>query len=276
MTSKILIFTFSVFYSLITFSQLSENDLIVNFNRYIQENNSWKKKSNFKSSANDTILLKSLLKDTMNDMYYCFEDTNFSDFKSDFYFIDLDLDKQEEIIYSGRICGGYESKSVAVFKKIKEKYVQVLIVGGKISNITKSDFVVNQYPCCSDRWHSLFNYHLVNDSLKVRNAVTFFVSDKFYKSKIKMTPFESRKCLVNDSVFCYNINFKDEDYQEFSEMGWAFLGRLKKEKELEVYDVLTDRFGTKWFYCKVGFEDLNVEGFVKHKEGVVFVWIKTN
>jgi hypothetical protein len=205
-------------------------------------------------------------------MHYCFEENGFSYYKNDFYFIDLDQDKIDEIIYNGRICGGYETESVVVFKSNNIEYKQILKVSGKITGITfNNELIINDYPCCSDIWQSIFCYKFTNDNLESICSVSFFIDDDLYKKKYKLKIIEDKTFTTLDTIFYYPQRSILDFY---SEGEYLFFAQLKKDTEIEIYKVFIDNNNTKWYFGKFRMEDLAIYGWHKHKKGVVFAWIK--
>jgi hypothetical protein len=145
------------------------------------------------------------------------------------HLIDIDNDKDFDIIYDGKTCPGFESGTVNIYLNDSGTYKQILNESGTIirADWKKNQFLISihDYPCCSGIQNTITNYEY--DKLNKRfnkTRIDFFASCQLYdKEHIpeRINHPQNFSC-VQDSVYmrwlsssarhCSNSNFDDKLY----------------------------------------------------------------
>ncbi len=94
-----------------------------------------------------------------------------------FQFIDLDGDKDLDIVFEGKECEGFESETTIIYIKKNGKYIKNLEKNGNIVIFTKPyTLTVYQHPCCSMVENTFISYSINKDTIIEKSNVILFNS----------------------------------------------------------------------------------------------------
>ena len=173
---KLLIFTLLA--SLKSIGQTKEEYVIENLHTYMKSNPKWTAISRGPKTSSENKLITSIIMDST----YTFCDVwkTGGHYFDNFHFIDLDGDKDLDLIFQGLECGGFESQTVLIYMNIKNQYKEVLKVMGRMSSLTKSsELIIYKYPCCAMIENTMINYKIQKGLVQLNSAEELKQKRKF-------------------------------------------------------------------------------------------------
>jgi hypothetical protein len=234
----------------------------------------WHGLQNIKRSNREIKIVKNILQDTL--LFYCYEEEYFEDYLALFHFIDLDGDKDLDLIFNGRICGGHESESIYVFMKKDGQYKLIVTESGKVLNIEKNkEILFYQYPCCASISNFFRNYKISKDTL-VSDYTVLFYSVSFWPSEsefaYKMKKSNSIKLTQNTLLYMYTT--KESNHILYSEEN-NNIGKINDEIEVFTYFNYMDEHDNKWSFVLIDvkyidFIDDRLNGL---KPNYIMLWV---
>jgi hypothetical protein len=257
-------------------AQTPENLLTENLNNLIESKIKWNSVSRNDFSPAEKKIIVSFIKDPANS--FCTDFLIDGDFLPDFHLIDLDGDKDLDVIYEGYQCPGYSFKQILIYMNKGNAYQNVLNTVGRFVSLNQaSDLTIYRYPCCSMIENTMINYRIKQDSLIENFGLNFFYSaalsvfSKDYDLIIPKKLKAGNKYAVKANT---GMNYVPKDSLEspmFIKQSLA--GFINAEVIVTSYASVTDKKGIQWFYCKVpnGVIVLNNNNAFEYP---LMIWIK--
>lgn len=248
---------FLVLFSIVVFTgvaQTSESYLEEHINTLINQSISWKRisRNDFTPAEKNTI--GQLTKDSSNA--FCLDFRIDGDYLDDFRLLDLDGDKDLDLIFEGFECAGLSTKTVIIYLNKNKRYEKVMYTSGRIAELhSGSDLTLYNYPCCSMIDNTLIRYTIVHDSLVENSGVNFFFSpilkpfSKDYELIVPKKPKAGNHYLLKAGSGLYYVPKDKLEQPVFIKE--VFAGTLTVETRVTVYSSITDPQGIEWLYCKV-------------------------
>jgi len=256
---KLLIFILLASLKLI--GQTKEEYVIENLHTYMKSKPKWTAISRGPKTSSENKLITSIIMDSTHT--FCDVWKTGSNYFDNFHFIDLDGDKDLDLIFQGLECGGFESETVLIYMNINNQYKEVLKVMGRISSLTKnSELIIYEYPCCAMIENTMIEYKIHKDSLIESFGFTFFYSfilDQPAKNTNNILQHHLKKdktyTLKKDS----GVNYFPCDSIAtpiFKRRGSE--AKVTSDISVSTYTTFTDSYGVKWLYCKIPKENILV------------------
>ena len=168
------------FFVIPCFSQTKITFLIENLDSITNNRVNWKEIEKKTLSQKEKDAVRIILKDTTRFLCYDSEHYNaYPDidlFLDDFHFIDIDGDKDFDIIYNGKECPGFESETIHVYINHKGSYKHALLRWGTgtVVSVKNNELVFYQYPCCAEIRNVYSVYKTQKDSIILNYGIVFF------------------------------------------------------------------------------------------------------
>ncbi len=192
------------------------------------------------------------------------------------HLIDLDRDKDLDIVYEGYQMPGYNTKTTMVFIRHKKQYLETLSEDGIVVGLNeiagkKKKLIVFHYPCCTEYTESLkvieFSKPGKTTVIQQTEAIGFtgITNDRLNELAVFPLPPMSFAEIGPDSAYIFNT--PEPDYLEnqekllsdqylFDEYA-AFLAHCGAGTNGRVLDQYTDEEGNLWYFMEVPFEQPN-------------------
>lgn len=234
---------------------IGQNDsdyFIENYYKLTGENFQLEKQSFTKSQM---ALIQNIITDTSN--YFCVGDEFKEEHYKHFHFVDLDGDNDLDLVFSGRLCPGFESESVLVFINHKRKYELQLSARGRIAEITREkSLVVYAYPCCASVEHKLSSYSIHKNKITAQTNVKLFDLSFFADSSnpdifIPNKLIKTQTVKVKDGTALYLVSkerFIDLNFFDSIQADFVF---SQPNEPVTVFSRHVDNNGDVWLYCKI-------------------------
>lgn len=138
---------------------------------------------------------------------------------SNFHVLDIDKDGDQDIIFDGKACPGFESGQVDIYLNSKGSFIEVLGVSGTTLDfdLKNMELVIHQYPCCADRLNYIKYYSIIdNESISFRlNSKELFTGrgNEMGNHILPKTINENQKnILIQDTtILRWSPNLTDKD-----------------------------------------------------------------
>lgn len=175
-----------------------------------------------------------------------------------FSFVDIDKDGDEEVVFNGRQCPGFESESVIIYSEKDGYYERVVWYPGRIVFWEENEMIVYKYPCCEMIENILIKLEFKQDTIEEKFSLTFYYN-KLYQifddrpnEYDNLIPAELKK--IKDCRLKRNtrVNYLPQDTlsrKRLIEDNLIFVS--EKKKDVTVYSTYQDNDGETWYYCKV-------------------------
>jgi len=216
--------------------------------------------------------LNSIISDT--NTYFCADTDEIAELIKNFYFIDLDDDNDQDLVFNGFQCSGFESESVIVFINIDGNYNKTLIVRGRILSFTKArELNIFAYPCCAETQNIITNYEIVPNTLYKRFGLTFFDSpllnqNKSYQNIMPPVLKKDGKCNIISGA---QVNYTPQDTlfrSTYIESNLIY--ETKSIETATVFAKYSGSDGSIWLYCKIPGETNNDE-----RKNYILAWVNS-
>lgn len=258
------------------FSQTDITFLIENLDSITNNRVDWKATEKKTLSQKEKDIVRTILEDTSR--FYCYESEYFDLYLNDFHFIDIDGDKDFDVIYNGRECPGYESESIHVYVNQKGKYNHSIRHNGIVLSIENNNLLFYEYPCCASIDNLYSNYRVQKDTVTLTYDIVFYtlsfkLSDNVYSNDFKQ--------LININVdkgedlclFVYDTEQDDNDlYSKEKNCAIKAVSIIRTKS----YSQLIDKHGINWQYVLVEKKDLLIEDnyLEKYAPQYLMLWVK--
>jgi hypothetical protein len=255
-------------------AQTSEQQLTEQLHNLMPSRIKWSSVSRNTFSPLEKQIITRLINDSPND--FCNDPVIEGDYYEDFHLIDLDGDKDLDIIYEGSGCAS-DSKTVLIYIN-NGMYKKVVSTHGIVVDLkTLSDLTLYKGPCCSMIENTFIHYSIKKDSLTENFGLDFFYSSilKPLSKDYDLIIPKKLKALNQYTVKAKTgINYVPKDSLEnpvFIKQSLA--GFINAEATVTSYSAKKDKEGIKWLYCKIpkGSVTLNNNNPVEYP---LMIWIK--
>lgn len=258
-------------------AQTSESYLIEHINTLIDQTISWNRisKNDFTPAEKNTI--GQLTKDSSNA--FCLDFRIDGDYLEDFHLLDLDGDKDLDLIFEGFECAGLSTKTVIIYLNKHNRYEKVMYASCRVAELhAGSDLTLYKYPCCAMIDNSLIRYTIKHHSLVEHSGLSFFFSpilkplskdyDLIVPKKIKA----GNNYVLKAGGKIYYVPKDSLEKPVFIKEGLA--GTLRAESRVTAYASTTDQQSIQWLYCKIP-KDVVALKNNKAPDYPLMIWIKS-
>jgi hypothetical protein len=257
-------------------AQTSESRLIEGMNDLIKQTINWNTISRNDFTPAEKNVIGQLTKDSSNA--FCLDFRIDGDYLDDFHLLDLDGDKDLDVIFEGFECAGLSTKTALIYLNKNKRYEKALAAAGRLAAIHPgSDLTLYKYPCCSMIDNTVIHYTIRNDSLVEDAGISFFFSpilkplSKDYDLMIpKKLNVGNRYRLKAKSGICY-VPKDSLEHPVFIKESLA--GLVNAETTVTAYASTTDKQGISWLYCKAPKDGVTLKNN-KPVDYPLMVWIK--
>lgn len=263
-------------FTLTCVAQTSESRLIEGMNDLIKQNINWNNISRNDFTPAEKNVIGQLTKDSSNA--FCLDFRIDGDYLDDFHLLDLDDDKDLDVIFEGFECAGLSTKTVLIYLNKKNRYEKALGAAGRIAAIQPgSELTLYRYPCCAMIDNTLIHYIIRNDSLIEDAGLSFFFSptlkplskdyDLMIPKKLKAGNHYTLKAKSG-------IHYLPKDSLEHPVfIKESLAGLVNAETIVTAYASTTDKQGISWLYCRVLKDVVSLKNN-KPVDYPLMVWIK--
>lgn len=263
----ILIFCVEVLYP-----QTDDSRVIENIESVIAEEVDWSTIQERQYSLPENETIGSIISDTLN--VFCDWGVLHEQILSDFHFVDIDGDRDNDLIYNGRECPGIESESILIYINKDGRYQRVLGARGRILRVTSKEIITHMYPCCDLMENRIVVYEIGKDLLHESYGIIYFKSAYYdYFSEYKqMNPKGLKR--MSDMVLHADADIFFVPLDTMTKNGALRnnrVGRTRTESPVVVYAALVDDANQSWHYCKISQKNIVSERNYKYP---VLAWIK--
>jgi hypothetical protein len=279
MTFKPLLFSFLVF---------TVNLTAQNFEKYCIENlasltktNDWKKKTTKPPKSDQERILRVAFQDSSFAFSNVSDQSKLPDsiqveghwdsaFIAQHYFIDIDNDKDLDVVFDGAHYVGSTEGNVDVYVNKKGKFTKAISTNGKLTFVLgKIDsayaLVIYRYPVGNRIEHGLEGYTCEKDKLNPMASLTFFgeVPTGLAEAGALELPFNT----------LIKISTKSPKAPSFVELGpLKQVNQWKQTVPVKYYSTLKDKFGEDWYFIKIKSKELVETKYPEWK--TVLAWMK--
>lgn len=265
----------TLFLNISALAQTPEDRLIEKVPELIQAKIRWGSLGKNAISVEEKNTIAQCIRDPANA--FCLDPRIDGDYMDDFYFVDLDNDKDLDIIYEGFECAGQSGKTVLVYLNKNDRYENVLRAAGRLVWIKPgTELILYQYPCCSMIENTMIGYRLGPDLLTEACGLSFFYSpvinfsghdfDHMLPAKLKAGA--SYKVAANTSVY---YTPKDSISNKLL-VPQSMAGYATSESLMQSYASYKDKNGETWIYGKLAGQHITLHN--KKAEYPLLIWIK--
>lgn len=261
----------------VSFSQTDITFLIENLDSITNSQINWKAIEKKDLSAKEKRELIKILKDTTYYFEYCSEG-NSGAYLPYFHFIDLDGDKDLDIVFNEKTCSGHEIKSIYVFMNKNGKYELVVREAGRVVNIDlkAKEMLFYEYPCCASVSNIYRNYKIEKDTVYPDYGIVFY-SASFPHLRTTF-PYQMKKSIELDlttGTELYMYPQRESKYDIYFDKE-NLIGRSDKNVTVEIYSTFTDESGDTWKHCLIESKSVNfINEYMKNRHThYTMVWIK--
>lgn len=201
-----------------------------------------------------------------------------SDTNSHFYFVDINNDKIDEIVYMGGICA--EGVYSVFWKNDNSGYKQSIILNGKITGINfygKDTTYISTFApgCCASDCDYANLYRITKDTNELIKEVTIF-----YTVELPTLNLIKKKIILQNTMYSLRSSPKIEnkpdstDYERYGVLRGNVIAELPKGITVNVTSMTKDTTGRTWWFSIV-------ENYPEMKYGVygksdnICGWIST-
>ena len=256
-------------------AQTSEERLTERIPELIQAKIRWSSLGKNAISVEDKNTVAQCIRDPANA--FCLDPRIDGDYMDDFYFVDLDNDKDLDLIYEGFECAGHSGKTVLVYLNKHDRYENVLRAAGRLVSIKPgTELILYRYPCCSMIENTMFRYSLKPDLLTEEMGLSFFYSpiinfaghdfDDMLPAKLKAGA--SYRVAAHAELY---YTPKDSISNKLF-VPQSMAGYVTAESLMQSYASYTDKSGETWIYGKLANQQMSLHN--KKAEYPLLIWIK--
>ncbi len=259
-------------------AQTSENYLIEHLNTLIDQTIAWNPISRNEFTPAEKNSIGQLTKDSSTA--FCLDFRIDGDYLDDFHLLDLDGDKDLDLIFEGFECAGLSTKTVIIYLNKHSRYEKVIYASGRIAELhTGSGLTLYNYPCCAMIDNTLIHYTITHDSLIETAGVSFFFSpilkplSKDYELIVPKKIKAGNRYVLKAGSNLYYVPKDSLEQPVFIKEGLA--GTLRTESRVTAYSSATDQQGIQWLYCIIP-KDVVALKNNKAPDYPLMIWIKSS
>lgn len=270
---------FLVLFSLAVFTgvaQTSGSSLPERINSLISKNIPWSRISGNDFTPAEKNTLGMLINDSSNA--FCLDFRIDGDYLDDFHLLDLDGDKDLDLIFEGFECAGLSTKTVLIYLNKNKRYEKSVSVAGRIAELrTGIDLTIYKYPCCSMIDNTLISYAIAHDSLVESSGLHFFFSpilkplSKDYELIVPKKIKAGRPYILKAGSSVYYVPIDSLEHPVFIQESLA--GAAIHKAHVTAYSSTTDKEGIQWLYVEVPKDVITLKNN-KAPDYPLMIWIK--
>lgn len=175
-----------------------------------------------------------------------------------FSFVDIDKDGDEEVVFNGRQCPGFESESVIIYSKKNGQYERVVWYDGRIVFWEDNEMIVYSYPCCAMIENILIKLEIKQNSIEEKFSLTFYYNEHYKifpdrpRESDNLIPTELKRTKDYSLKSSSKVSYLPQDTllrKMLFEDNLIFVSNRKQD--ITVYSTYKDNNGETWYYCKV-------------------------
>lgn len=271
---------FLILFLLLVFTgvaQTSENYLIEHLNTLIGQTVSWNRVSRNDFTAAEKNTIGQLTKDSSTA--FCLDFRIDGDYLEDFHLLDLDGDKDLDLIFEGFECAGLSTKTVIIYLNKQNRYEKAVYASGRVAELhAGAELTLYKYPCCAMTDNTLIRYSIKPDSLVESSGVTFFFSpilkalSKDYNLIVPKKIKAQNHYVVKAGSSMYYVPKDSLEQPVFIKEGVA--GTITVESRVTAYASSTDQQGMQWLYCDIPKDAIALKNN-KDPDYPLMIWIKS-
>lgn len=235
-------------------AQTSEHYLIEHLNTLINQTVSWNRISGNDFTAAEKNTIGQLTKDSSTA--FCLDFRIDGDYLDNFHLLDLDGDKDADLIFEGFECAGLSSKTVIIYLNKNNRYEKVIYASGRVAELhAGAELTLYKYPCCAMIDNILIRYTIKHDSLVEHPGLSFFFSpilkplSKDYELIVPKKIKAGNQYTLKAGGRIYYVPKDSLEQPVFIKEGLA--GTVTSESRVTAYASTTDKQGMQWLYCEI-------------------------
>lgn len=235
-------------------AQTSEHYLIEHLNTLINQTVSWNRISGNDFTAAEKNTIGQLTKDSSNA--FCLDFRIDGDYLDNFHLLDLDGDKDTDLIFEGFECAGLSSKTVIIYLNKNNHYEKVIYASGRVAELhAGAELTLYKYPCCAMIDNNLIRYSIKHDSLVEHSGLSFFFSpilkplSKDYELIVPKKIKAGNQYTLKTGGRIYYVPKDSLEQPVFIKE--ALAGTVTSESRVTAYASTTDKQGMQWLYCEI-------------------------
>lgn len=235
-------------------SQTPEERMITQLHELMHSSLRWSAISRNDFTPVEKAMIGRLINDPTNA--FCNDYRIDGDYLDDFHLLDLDGDKDLDVIYEGFECVGIPTKTVIIYLNRNGIYRKVMNTPGRLASLKHgAELILYQYPCCSSINNTMIHYSLKADSLVRDAGLHFFYSSilsplsKDYGLMLPKKIKTGDHYTIKVSSGVYYVPKEQLEKPVFIKESLA--GRVKEETPATAYASARDKDNTLWLYCLI-------------------------
>ncbi len=259
-------------------AQTSENYLIKHLNTLIDQTVSWNRISRNDFTAAEKNTIGQLTNDSSTA--FCLDFRIDGDYLDNFLLLDLDGDKDLDLIFEGFECAGVSTKTVIIYLNKQNRYEKTVYTSGRIAELhAGAELTLYRYPCCAMTDNTLIRYTIQHDSLVESSGITFFFSpilkalSKDYELIIPKKIKAGNHYMVKAGSSMYYVPKDSLKHPVFIKE--ALAGTVRTESRVTAYASTTDKQGIQWLYCDIPKDAMALKNN-KAPDYPLMIWIKSS
>lgn len=184
------------------------------------------------------------------------------------HLIDIDQDKDLDILYEGYVMPGYNTRTTLVFIRHKKRYCEVVSEDGVVVSVNclpnkTTELIVFHYPCCSDYTEALkvfeFSKSGTTTIVNQKEAIGFagIMDERLNEHSVVPMPPLSFAEITTDSTYLFNRPDSENLLLDASslvddEIGHAlFIAQCKSGTTGRILDKYKDELGNEWYFTEL-------------------------
>jgi hypothetical protein len=251
------------FFTAPCFSQTEISFLIENLDSITNNRVNWKMIEKKILSQKEKDIVRDILEDTTR--FHCYNpeyDDNYPNidlYLYDFHFVDINGDRDLDIIYNGRECPGYESETVHVYLNQKGVYKHTLIHRGTVLTVKNNELIFYQYPCCAEISNVYRVYKIQTDAVELDYGVVFYTLFPLQEGVDFNNFKKSDEIIINKGTdLCFFSEPQAGKYNRYSDEKNCAV-QTKETIQTNSYSQFVDEQGEIWQYVLVEKKNILIE-----------------
>jgi len=184
------------------------------------------------------------------------------------HLIDIDQDKDLDILYEGYEMPGYNTRTTLVFIRHKKRYFEVVSEDGVVVSLNRlpnktTELIVFHYPCCSEYTEALkvleFSKSGTTTIFNQQEAIGFagIMDERLNEHTVVPLLPNSFAEITTDSTYLFNRPdpenlLLDDSSMVDIEIDYAlFIAQCKSGTTGRILDKYTDETGNEWYFMEL-------------------------
>jgi hypothetical protein len=246
-------------------------------NGLINQNIHWNRISRNDFTPAEKTMIGKLINDSSNA--FCLDFRIDGDYLDDFHLLDLDGDKDLDVVYEGFECAGESTKTVLIYLNKNTHYEKAISSAGRVAAIHPGlGLTLYNYPCCTMIDNKLIHYTIKPDSLIENSGLQFFFSpmlkslSKDYELIVPKKLKSGSRYALRANAAIYYVPKDSLEHPVFIKQSLA--GSVHRLATVVAYATTTDKQGTRWLYCEIPKDAIDLKNN-KALDYPLMIWIKS-